>query len=109
MKLTAFSKIAKESVYLRIYIYYWECFKVQLSVAVSVYILSSKGTNQLQVPYIRTLGNIQGNFFTEDAILKCIAIFFWKFEEVLGQLKKVALENYVLAYHTANKDHTKIL
>ena len=106
MKLTAFSKIAKESVYLRIYIYYWECFKVQLSVAVFVYILSSKGANQLQVPYIRTLGNIQGNFFTEAAILKYIAIFFWKF---VGQLKKVALENYVLAYHTANKDHTKIL
>ena len=40
----------------------WECFKVQLSVAVSVYILSSKGANRLQVLYIRTLGNIQGIF-----------------------------------------------
>ena len=42
----------------------WECFKVQLSVAVFVYILSSKGANQLQVFYIRTLGNIQGKFST---------------------------------------------
>ena len=39
----------------------WESFKVQLSVAVSVDILSSKRANQLQVLYIRTLGNIQGN------------------------------------------------
>ena len=43
----------------------WECFKVQLSVVVFVYILSSKGANQLQVLYIMTLGNIQGNFSTE--------------------------------------------
>ena len=40
----------------------WECFKVQLLVAVSVYILSSKGANQLQVLYIKTMGKIQGNF-----------------------------------------------
>ena len=39
----------------------WECFKMQRSVAVSVYILSSEGANQLEVLYIRTLGNIQGN------------------------------------------------
>ena len=29
----------------------WECFKVQLSVVVFVFILSSKGANQLQVFY----------------------------------------------------------
>ena len=55
----------------------WECFKVQLSVTLFVYILSSKGANQLQVLYIETLGNIQGNFSTEAAVLKCIpSIFF---------------------------------
>ena len=36
---------------------------MQLSVAVFVNILSSKGANQLQVLYIRTLRNIQGTFF----------------------------------------------
>ena len=40
----------------------WKCFKVQLSVTVFVYILSSNGANQLQVLYIRSLGNIQGKF-----------------------------------------------
>ena len=55
----------------------WECFKVQLSVTLFVYILSSKGANQLQVLYIKTLVNIQGNFSTEAAILNCIlSIFF---------------------------------
>ena len=63
---------------------HWKCFKVQLSVALSVYILSSKGANQLQVLYIRTLENIQGNVSTEGAILKCISNFFL---EVLGQVK----------------------
>ena len=32
----------------------WDCLKVQLSVAVPVYIFSSKGANQLEVIYIRT-------------------------------------------------------
>ena len=53
----------------------WECFKVQLSVAVSVYILLGKGANQLQVLCIRTLGNIQGSLSTEVAILRCIPNF----------------------------------
>ena len=48
----------------------WECFKVQLSVTLFVYILSSKGANQLQVLYTKTLGNIQRNFATEAAVLK---------------------------------------
>ena len=49
---------------------------MQLSVTLFVYILSSKGANQLQVLYIKTLGNIQGNFSTEAAILKCIPSIF---------------------------------
>ena len=30
-----------------------------------LYILSSKGTSQLEVPHVRTLGNIHGNFLNE--------------------------------------------
>ena len=64
----------------------WECFNVQLSVTLFVYILSSQGANQLQVLYIKTLGNIQENSSTEAAVLKCIpSIFFWIFAEVLEQ------------------------
>ena len=55
----------------------WECSKVQLSVTLFVYILSSEGANQLQVLIIKTLGNIQGNCSTEATVLKCIpSIFF---------------------------------
>ena len=54
----------------------WECFKVQLSLALFVHILSSKGANQLQVLYIKTLGNILRNVSTEAAILKCILSIF---------------------------------
>ena len=54
----------------------WECFKVKLSVNLFVYILSSNGANQFQVLYIKTLGNIQGNFSTEAAVLKCISSIF---------------------------------
>ena len=50
----------------------WQCFKVQISVTLFVYILSSKGANHMQVLYRKTLGNIQENFSTEIAILKCI-------------------------------------
>ena len=59
---------------------------MQLSVAMSVYILSGKEANQLQVIYIRTLGNIQANFSTQGAILKSIPNFSL---EVLGQLKSL--------------------
>ena len=71
----------------------WECFKVQFSVAVFVYILSSKRASQLQVVFIRTLENIQGKFYTEAALLKCITgnFFFWKFAQVLGQHVKSTL------------------
>ena len=85
---------------------HWECFKVQFSAAMSVYILSGKEANQLQVIYIRTLGNIQANFSTQGAILKSIPNFF---SGSFRTAKKFALENNVFAYHTANKDHTKIL
>ena len=48
----------------------WECFKVQISVTLFVYILSSKGANQLQVLYTKTLENIQRDLATESAVLK---------------------------------------
>ena len=89
----------------------WECFKVQLSVVVFVFILSSKGANQLQELYIRTLGNIQGKFTTEAAVLKCIPKNF--FLDVCRSFRitseKLALENYALAYYTADKDNANVL
>ena len=88
----------------------WEFFKVQFSVAVFAYILTSKGANQLQVLYIRTLGNIQGKFSTKAALLKCIPSNF--FQEIYTSFritcKKHPLENYILAYHRADKDHAEI-
>ena len=88
----------------------WECFKAQLSVAVSLNILSRKGANQLQVLYMRTLGNIQGNFSSESAVFKCIPNFFLEIcRSFRTTAKKLALKNYVLAYHTADKNHAKIL
>ena len=84
---------------------------MQPSVAVSVYILSSKGAKQLQVLYIRTFGNIQGSFSTEAVALRCISNNF--FLEIRRSFRttpqKLVPENYVLAYHTADKDHAKIL
>ena len=88
MQSTAFLKktdTARESVYLRIYIYIGSVLTCS-SQWLCLYILSSKGANRLQVLYIRTLGNIQGNFSTEGAILKRIPNFFL---EVLGQLKSL--------------------
>ena len=83
---------------------------MQLSVAVSVYILSSKRPNQLQVLYIRNLGNIQGNFPTEGAIIKLFPIFFSGNSKAFRTTaKKVALENYVLRYPAADKDHFNFL
>ena len=88
-----------------------ECFKEQPLVAVFVYILSSEGANQLQVLYVKTLANIQGNVFTEAAVLKCISrnFFLETCRRFRTTSKMLALENYVLAYHTADKDHTNIL
>ena len=83
---------------------------MQFSVAVFVHILSSKGANQLQLLYIRTSGNIQGKFATEAALLKCIPRNF--FLEICTSFritcKKHPLENYILAYHRADKDHAEI-
>ena len=84
---------------------------MQLSVAMFVYILSSKGANQLQVLYIRTLGNIQGKFSTEASVLKCIPrnIFMETCRSFRTTSENLALENYVLAYHAADKNHAEIL
>ena len=84
---------------------------MQLSVVGSVYILSSKGANQLQVLYIRTLGNIQGNFLLKVRFSNVFsAIFFPEIcRSFMTTAKRLALENYVLAYHTADNDHAKIL
>ena len=84
---------------------------MQLSVVVIVFILSSRGAYQLQVLYLRTLGNIQGKFPTKAAVLKCIPSNF--FQEIWRSFRttseKLALENRVLAYHTVDKDHADIL
>ena len=62
----------------------WECFKVQLSVAVSVYISLSKGASQLEIKDIQKI-------FKETFLLKLWssnifpAFSYWKFAEVLGQ------------------------
>ena len=89
----------------------WKHFKVQLSVAVFVYILSSKGANQLHVLYIRTLGNIREKFPTEATVLKCIpSNFFPEARRIFRTTsEKLALENYVLAFHRADKDCAEIL
>ena len=91
-----------------------ECLQVRLSVAVSVYILSSKGANLLQVAYIRTLENIQGNFLGgilfKATVLKCIhSNFFLKICRRFRTSKKLVLENSLSIYNTADKDHAKIL
>ena len=84
---------------------------MQLSVVVFVFILSSKGANQVQVLYIRALGNIQGKFTTEAAVLKYISSNFVL--EICRRFRttseKLALENHILAYHTADKYHANIL
>ena len=90
------------------------CLQVQRSVAVSVYILSSKGANQLQVAYIRTLENIQGNFLGgilfKATVLKCIhSNFFLEICRRFRTSKKLVLENSLSIYNTADKDHAKIL
>ena len=64
---------------------------MQLSVVVPVYILSSKEANQLQALYIKTLGNILGNFLLKLwSSNESPAVFF---VEVLGQqLKRLLWE-----------------
>ena len=65
----------------------------------------------MQVLYIRTLGNIQGNFLLKVWSSNVfLAIFFLETgRSFRTTAKKLALENDVLAYHTANNDHAKIL
>ena len=59
----------------------------------------------------RTLGNIQRNFSTKAALLKCIPSGF--FLEICTSFwttcKKHPPENYILAYQSADKDHAEIL
>ena len=91
---------------------------MQLSVAVSVYVLSSKGANQLQVLYIRNLRNIQGNVL--HGILPGSGgpqmysqhfFFFWKYAEVLGQHLKslfwkiMSYDFFVLFVSYINRNH----
>ena len=67
----------------------------QLSLAVFVFILSSKGANQLQ-----------GEFSIEAAVLKGISRNF--ILEICRRFRttseKLAMEKYVLAYHAATKN-----
>ena len=83
---------------------------MQLSVAVFLYILLSKGANQLQVLYIGTLANIQVKFSAEAAVHKCFTsnFFLETCRSFRTTFEKLALKN-VLAYHTADKDHVEIL
>ena len=72
-----------------------------------LYILSSKGANQLLVLFINTFGNLPlklkfSNVSPKILLLKRCRSFRTKSEELV-------LENYVLAYHTADKDHAKFL
>ena len=94
--------------------YFQECFKVQLSVAESVYIVSSKGAIQLQVLYIRLWETSKETSCMESlsfAVLKCIpsSCFLEICRRFRTTSEKLVLENYVLPYHTADEDHTKIL
>ena len=51
------------------------------------------------------------SFSTEAAVLKCIPsnIFLKIRRSFRTTSQKLVLENYVLAYHTADKDHAEIL
>ena len=93
---------------------------MHLSAAVSVYVLSSRGANQLQLLYIRTLENIQEkkkknscmeSFSTEAAVLKYIPTnFFLKIRRCFRTtFKKLLLENHVLPHHTSDKDYAEIM
>ena len=77
---------------------FWECFKVQLSVAVSMYILSSQRANQLQVLLCKDFGKQPRKLLAWKSFLLKLrssnvfpAIFSWKYAEVLGQHLKSLL------------------
>ena len=72
--------------------------------------LSNKEATQLQVLYIKTLGSSKGNFLYWSCGPQMYSPHF--FLEICGSLQKsekFALENFVLAYHTADKEHADIL
>ena len=84
----------------------------------SVYILLSKGANHLQVLYVRTLKNIQENVmhdilsywsYSPQMYYQLITKFLEICRRFRTRSQKTALENYVLAYHTADKDNVKVL
>ena len=71
----------------------WGCFKVQFSVTLFVYTLSSKGANHLQVLYIKLWETSMETFLLKlrsSNVLQAF-FFFWKFAEVLGQHLKSSL------------------
>ena len=77
-------------------------FKKQLSLTVSV-ILSSKGTSQLEVPNVRTLGNIHGNFLNKILFYcftnKCPIILFLEIYKSFETTSKMLfLENGLCIY-----------
>ena len=93
--------------------YFQECFQNYFgSVRYSfqwlrLNILSNKGANQLQVLFKSTLGNKllklgSSNVSPKIIFLKSCRSFRIKSKELL-------LENYVLEYHTADKDHAEVL
>ena len=78
----------------------WGCFKVQLSVTLFVYTLSSKGANHLQVLYIKLWETSMETFLLKlrsSNVLQAF-FFFWKFAEVLGQHLKSSLSK-ILSKH----------
>ena len=87
---------------------------MQLSVAVFVNILSSKGANQLQVLYIRTLRNIQGTFFYWSCGRQMYSQHFFsgnlqKFSDNIWKTCSGKLWGSIYSRYTADKDHTNIL
>ena len=89
----------------------WECFKVQLSDVVSVYILSSKRTKLVAstlykdfVKYPRKL-----YYWRCSPQMWSQQFFSWFVKVFRTTAKKLVLEYYILAYHTDDKDHAKIL
>ena len=81
-----------------------KCFKVQLSVTLLVYILSSKGANQLQVLYIKTLETSKETFLLK---LQSSNVFPPSFLEICRSFRtaseKPVVENFVLAYYTTDR------
>ena len=109
------------------FIHFW-CLFLKSSKAFSVslryssqwlclYILPSKGTNQLLVLYVKTLGNIQekilhGSYYSTKAVVfKCTSNnFFLGISKSFGATsKRLVLENYILPIYASDKDHPNIM